>query len=329
MRSYRRAMQHRQVVAFHEVLGKDLPVGIPHVLFIEGFDVVGHAVCVDESAQFGELRMNGRRVLVERHVDPALPFLTTHGGQLVAFLAEARLPIHHRCPAQRAIERIIPRMVRAHDPAHIAASFKQHRHTMQAHIRHRLELHLLVAQDHDRLCADACRQIVAGRFQRACAADALPFAFEDIALFQRQEFCRRIDTRRHGVRFAERPFATGLQRLHQPLQRDRPCGACHGTLLDQSLWERVNTRHCGVALIMVRNLSSQIASQNIVFGYKGKLLPMQRAQLRRRFRHSTSANQIMRRHADAVYRFRRTTRSAARLAAASSCAIARCLASSR
>jgi hypothetical protein len=43
-----------------------------------------------------------------------------------------------------------------------------------------------------------------------------------------------------------------------------------------SPWKRVSARLQGFAPDMDINLSSQIASQNIVFGYKAKLLPMQR-----------------------------------------------------
>ena len=201
---------------------------------------------------------------------------------------------------------------------------------MQAHVRHRLELHLLVAQDHDGLCADARRQVVAGCLQRACAADALPFAFEDIALFQRRGIrptyrhrggmeCASLNGRSQPACNASTSRCSAIVRAGSAMEPSliNPCGSAstRGIAALRSSWSEI--------------YQAKLPAKILFLDTKAKFLPMQRAQLRRRFRHSTCAYQIMRRHADAGYRFRRTTQSAARLVAASWCATAQCPASSQ
>src|SRR5580698_1720767 len=103
---------------------------------------------------------------------------------------------------------------------------------MQTYVRHRLELHLCVTQYDDGLRADVGRQVIAGCLERARAADALPFALEDRALFLREEFMRCIDTGRHRMRIVERTFATRAQVVDQRLHCTRPCRVGHGVPLN-------------------------------------------------------------------------------------------------
>ncbi|BAN26902.1 hypothetical protein BRPE64_CCDS08190 [Caballeronia insecticola] len=59
---------------------------------------------------------------------------------------------------------------------------------------------------------------------------------------------------------------------------NRACRICHEVLRVRSPRARADAGLQDVALNLNINLSSQIASQNIVFGYKAKLLAMQRVR---------------------------------------------------
>ncbi len=90
-------------------------------------------------------------------------------------------------------------MVGAGDGAHVPRAFQQHRHTVQAHIRHGADRAVTVTQHHDRLPGDLAGHIVAGVRQRAGPANADPFPGENAFLFAREELGRGIDRGWHRL----------------------------------------------------------------------------------------------------------------------------------
>ena len=194
------AVADRQVVALHEILGEDLPVGVPDVVFAECFRVAGEIQMGDHRLGFGEGFGRRRRVRIERHHDEAEPFLAAHGRQLHVGLAEALVAAHRRGAAQGAVEIVGPGVIGADDGAGIATPFQQRRHAVAADVGHRPQRAVAVTQHDDRLAGDLHRQVVAGVLQCVGPAGADPFLGEDVLEFEGEEIRRRVDRARHRLR---------------------------------------------------------------------------------------------------------------------------------
>ncbi|MCY1221034.1 hypothetical protein D9M72_330750 [compost metagenome] len=210
VRPHGRPVQHGQVITFHEVLSQDLPVGVPDVLFLEGLDVVLHAVVGDEVFELAQVFGNRRQAVIEGHVHPALPYLATHAGQLVVALAEPALAMHLRRSAQFPLQVIAPRVVRTDDGAHIPAALQQYRHAMQADVGKRADFVLVVAQHHHRLASDVAGHVIAGLLQAAGAAHAQPLGAKQMLFLEFQELRRGVDRRRHCAGIGEVPITVCL-----------------------------------------------------------------------------------------------------------------------
>jgi len=159
-------MANGQVIAFHEILGQHLPVGIPDMGFKECLGVILHVIVGDHFGQRGELIRHRRGIGVECDKDPAQPLFAADVGQGVVGFAEPFVLGHRRRAAQSPIQIVSPCMIRAHDAACVAAPFQQSRHAVAADIGHRPEHSMSVAQDNDWLPGQFQRDVVARVGQR-------------------------------------------------------------------------------------------------------------------------------------------------------------------
>ena len=207
----RAGMTDRQMIALHEILGQNLPIGVPNMGLAKRFDIGLHLEIVDEVLDLGELRRNWRRLGIERHHRPAEPGLAADLRQLVILLAETDVARHRRRPAQRPVEIIAPAMIGADDRAAIAGALQERRHAMAAHVGHRPQFAVLAADDDNRFARQLIGQVVAGVRQRAGAPDADPLAGEDVFQLALEEPLARVNARRHGARGFERPIDIGDQ----------------------------------------------------------------------------------------------------------------------
>ena len=89
-------MADRQVVAFHEILGQNLPIGVPDVSFEKSFSVGTHVVVTDKLFNLGKLACYWTSLGVQRDKNPSEPFFASNLRQLVFFFAKSIISGHCR-----------------------------------------------------------------------------------------------------------------------------------------------------------------------------------------------------------------------------------------
>ena len=200
------------MVALHEVLGEDLPVRLPDMLFAEGLGVVGEAVAArDDLLHRPKQVLRRRNVGIQRDVDPAIPDIAAHMREAVVAPVEGRARVHPRGMAQAAVEAVGPGMVGAGDDLAVAASGEEQAHPVQADVGEGPDFSGVVAHDEDRLVDEPEGEIVAPFRNGVGPAGTDPFPGKDPLPFQGQEGLAGIDAGRGRPRFREGPFRVGLQ----------------------------------------------------------------------------------------------------------------------
>ena len=117
-------MADGQVTAFHDVLGQNLPMGVPDVGFKNGFGGVCHVVVTDKGFDLCPLLRDGQRVRVQRRKDPAQPVVTTDIRQTVDRFAKSIVLIHRKRPAQRSVQIVNLGVTGADNATRVAAAFE-------------------------------------------------------------------------------------------------------------------------------------------------------------------------------------------------------------
>ena len=232
------AVELEEVVALHEILGEDLPVRFPDMLFAEGLGVVGEAVAArDDLLHRPKQLIRRRNVGIERDVDPAIPDIAAYAGEAVVALVEGRAFVHPRGMAQAAVEAVGPGMIGAGDDLAVAASGKEQAHPVQADVGEGPDLSGMVAHDEDRLIDEPEGEIVAPFRNGVGPAGTDPFPGEDPFLFQGQERFTGIDAGRRRPRFAEGAFRVTLQFAKE-------CLDCHHPMRNSAA---ASGHHCQIA----------------------------------------------------------------------------------
>ena len=148
------------------------------------------------AARSSSVAATGARLRVQGDEDPAEPDLGADLRQLHPLAVEALVPVHVGGVLQRPVEVVHPGVVGAGDDLAPAGAGEQRRHPVQADVRHRPDVAVVVAQHDHRLAGEVVGQVVA----------VLPRA-----------------TRR-GRRRSSRGRRCGRARRRSPLRRCRPTG---------------------------------------------------------------------------------------------------------
>ena len=194
-----RRVHQRHVVALEIVVHIDFPVRGDGILACQH---MSHALELERGALRRDVGMEAvevRGLWIQCRKDHWTQYVDLQGLEPYAGGIERLRAVHLSSPQQLALQAIRPSMIATDDAAQIAAALGQRPRTVSADVE-KASNDLCVAQQQQRLTADAGREILAMAAQLSGVADVLPAAPQ------------------HAV-----PFARKLRRIGIKVRRRRAC----------------------------------------------------------------------------------------------------------
>ena len=115
----RRPMRHRQVVALHEVLGEQFPIGLPDMILVQDRHIARNVVAADDVFEGSEELCQRFGLGIQSHIDPALPDFCADLWKTDVCMVEGRRTFHMWRPDQSPADIVGPLLAHGEHDDHV------------------------------------------------------------------------------------------------------------------------------------------------------------------------------------------------------------------